>query len=153
MCKIGDLIVVYNPKVRHKPIGKHTFIVLDDTNGIVTGMYEYDFISLLLTSYSDNDIDRKEKLHSKTSNFPIAKDDKVYDKDTTDSTSRNSYVVANDFFYFHKSKISYRKIGSVTPDIYNLITEFINDLNKEGIPIRQITDKARKIEEQESDTE
>ena len=25
MCKIGDLIVVYNPEVRHKPIGKHTF--------------------------------------------------------------------------------------------------------------------------------
>ena len=36
MCKIGDILLIYNAKNR-KPIGMHPFIVLDDDN--LTRMY------------------------------------------------------------------------------------------------------------------
>ena len=50
MCKIGDILLIYNAKNKRKPVGTHPFLVLDDTNGIVRGIYKFDFIGLLLTS-------------------------------------------------------------------------------------------------------
>ena len=38
MCKIGDIILVYNPKRFQKPIGMHSFVVLDDSHGTIKGM-------------------------------------------------------------------------------------------------------------------
>lgn len=146
MCEIGDLIVVYNPKANHRPIGKHTFVVLDDTNGIVSGMFEYDFISLLLTSYADDDKDRHDKLQTYEGNMHISKDDKII-TDPQNDYNKNSYVQANNFFYFEKSKIAYRKIGRIETDVFNLIIEFIQELNSQGISINRIIDKAKKIED------
>lgn len=60
--------------------------------------------------------------------------------------NRFSYVEADQFFYFDKSKIKYVHIGSIVPDIYNLIVEFIQELNSKGIPIKRIVDKATKID-------
>ena len=146
MCQIGDIIVVYDPKVNHKPIGQHAFIVLDDTNGIVRGLFEYDFISLLLTSYKDEDAGRKEKLAQYEGNFHISKDDNMLDS-VHQNTNRNSYVEANYFFYFEKSKISYQKIGRLDEDIFGLIIDFINELQNQGTQIVQVFDKAKRIEE------
>ena len=143
MCKIGDILVVRNPVVDHKPIGQHSFIVLDDRNGIVS-VFEYDFISLLLTSYEDEN--RREKLSSKEGNLPIAKDDKSFDDDKYRKNNRNSFVEADNLFYFSKEKISFKKIGELSPDIFNIIIDFINELNAKGITFNQITDKAKKIE-------
>ena len=39
----------------------HPFIVLDNTNGKVSGVYSYDFIGLLLTSA---DTDEKKELNA-----------------------------------------------------------------------------------------
>ena len=60
MCKIGDILLIYNAKNKKKPVGMHPFLVLDDTNGIVRGVYKFDFIGLLLTSVETEE--RKEKL-------------------------------------------------------------------------------------------
>lgn len=78
MCEIGDLIIVRNPHVNHKPIGQHTFVVLDDSNGRISGMYEYDFISLLLTSYDDENEERKNKLSAYDGNLHVSKEDKEF---------------------------------------------------------------------------
>lgn len=142
MCKIGDILLIYNAKNR-KPVGMHPFIVLDDTNGKVSGVYSYDFIGLLLTS-ADTD-EKKERLKKIDGNFPIAEDDKIMDADKN-YDNRFSYVEADQFFYFDKSKIKYIHIGRLEPDIYNLIIDFIQEMNSNGVLIKQIVDKATKIE-------
>lgn len=142
MCKIGDILLIYNAKNR-KPIGMHPFIVLDDTNGIVSGIYSYNFIGLLLTSADTEE--KKERLKKIDGNFPISEDDKIMNPDKN-IDNRFSYVEADQFFYFDKSRIKYVHLGIIKPDIYNLIIDFIQELNNDGILIQQIVDKAKKIE-------
>ena len=115
MCKIGDILLIYNARNK-RPVGAHPFIVLDDSNGVVSGIYSYDFIGLLITSAN-----------------------KGHD-------NRFSYAEADKFFYFDKSKIKYIHLGKLDPDVYNLIIEFIEELSGKGITIKQILDKTSKIE-------
>lgn len=147
MCKIGDILLIYNARNK-KPVGMHPFIVLDDTNGKISGIYSYDFIGLLLTSADTEE--KKERLKKIDGNFPIAEDDKIMDPDKI-YDNRYSYVEADQFFYFDKSKIRYVHIGSLEPEIYNLIVEFIQELNSNGATIKRIFDKATKIELSDDD--
>ena len=71
-------------------------------------------------------------------------EDKIMNDPTKDN--RFSFVEADQFFYFDKSKIRYIHIGKIEPDIYNLIIEFIQEINANGVAIKQIVDKATKIE-------
>lgn len=142
MCKIGDILLIFNAKNK-KPVGMHPFIVLDDTNGKVSGVYSYDFIGLLLTSADTEE--KKKRLKQIDGNFPISTDDKIMNEGK-DKDNRYSYVEADQFFYFDKGKIKYIHIGSLEPDIYDLIIEFIQELNDNGVRIKRIFDKATKIE-------
>lgn len=141
MCKIGDIILIYNARNK-QPVGAHPFIVLDDTNGTVMGLYNYDFIGLLLTSASNEE--RKEHLKKYAGNFPIAKDDKHMNANETKNL--DSYVEADQLFYFDKSKIKYKHLGTLDTEIFNLIIEFMEELSNRGIELKQILDKAQKIE-------
>lgn len=141
MCKIGDILLIYNAK-NGRYIGMHPFIVLDDNAGKVSGVYSYDFIGLLVSSA--NTEEKKARLRNFEGNFPIAPDDKIMDCGY-ESDNMDSYVKADQFFYFDKSKIKYIKIGSLAPDIFNLIIEFIQELAEAGIVFQQILDKANKI--------
>lgn len=145
MCKIGDILLIFNARNK-KPVGMHPFIVLDDTNGKVSGIYSYDFIGLLLTSADTEE--KKERLKQIDGNFPIAEDDKIMNEGKS-SDNRYSYVEADQFFYFDKNKIKYIHIGTLEPDIYNLIIEFIEEISQDGVRIKRILDKATKIELEE----
>ena len=101
MCKIGDILLIYNATNRRKTVGMHPFIVLDDVSGIVRGMFAYNFIGLLLTSANTDE--KKEKLKQIEGNFPISTDDKIMNNDKN-KDNRYSYVEADQFFYFDKSK-------------------------------------------------
>ena len=145
MCKIGDILLIFNARNK-RPVGMHPFIVLDDSNGKVSGVYSYDFIGLLLTSADTEE--KKEKLGKIEGNFPIAEKDKILNEGK-DKDNRDSYVEADQFFYFDKNKIKYIHIGSIEPSIYNLIIEFIEELSKNGTQIKQILDKATRIDLEE----
>lgn len=142
MCKIGDILLIYNARNK-RPVGPHPFIVLDDSNGTVSGMYSYDFIGLLLTSA--NTEEKKERLGKIEGNLPVLPEHKHIDTDRYPD-NRFSYVEANQFFYFDKSKIKYIHIGEIDEDIYNIIIDFIMELSNNGTGIKQILDKASKIE-------
>ena len=142
MCKIGDILLIFNARNK-KPVGMHPFIVLDDTNGKVSGIYSYDFIGLLLTSADTEE--KKERLKQIDGNFPIAENDKIMDEGKS-SDNRYSFVEADQFFYFDKDKIKYIHIGTLEPDIFNLIIEFIEEISQDGVQIKRILDKATKIE-------
>ena len=141
MCNVGDILLIYNAK-NGRYVGKHPFIVLDDRAGKVSGVYSYDFIGLLMSSA--NTEEKRARLKSFDGNFPISPDDKVMN-DAHNYNNVDSYVKADQFFYFDKSKIKYINIGSLSPDIFNLIIEFIQELATAGIVFQQILDKANKI--------
>ena len=145
MCKVGDILLIFNARNK-RAVGMHPFIVLDDRNGKVSGVYSYDFIGLLLTSADTEE--KKERLKRIDGNFPIAEEDKIMNSSKTND-NRYSYVEADQFFYFDKSKIKYIHIGTLEPDIYNLIIEFIEEISQSGVQIKQILDKATKIELEE----
>lgn len=145
MCKIGDILLIFNARNK-RSVGMHPFIVLDDRNGKVSGVYSYDFIGLLLTSADTEE--KKERLKQIDGNFPIAENDKIMD-DGKSGDNRYSYVEADQFFYFDKNKIKYIHIGTLEPDIYNLIIEFIEEISRDGVQIKRILDKATKIELEE----
>lgn len=141
MCKIGDILLIYNAKNK-KPVGIHPFIVIDDTGGRVKGVYGYDFIGLLISS-ADTEA-KKEKLRKFEGNFPIAPEDKIM-SDPSKTNEKYSYVKADQFFYFDKSKIKYIKIGELSEDIFSLIIEFIEELVENGVEVKPITDKTKQL--------
>lgn len=142
MCKIGDIILVYNAKNK-KPIGKHPFIVVNDQGGKICGMYAYDFMGILLSSADTPE--KKTKLTRFAGNFPIASNDKDMKKGWSNS-NKDSYAKADQLFYFDKAKTTYIEIGQLNFEIYELLREFMEDLIRRGIPIIQIPDLARKVE-------
>ena len=142
MCKTGDIILIYNARNKNRPVGVHPFIVLDDSNGTVMGLYNYDFIGLLLTSADTEE--RKERLRQYVGNFSIAKEDKTINSGKDDN--RDGYVEADQLFYFDKNKIKYKQLGKLAPDIFDLIIEVMEELSQNGVEMKQILDKATKIE-------
>ena len=148
MCKIGDILLIYNAKSKKKPVGMHPFVVLDDRDGIVSGIYAYDFIGLLMTS-ADTD-DKKERLGNVEGNFPIAETDKIMNAGR-EKDNRYSFVESNNFFYFDKKKIKYVHIGRLDVEVYNLIVEFIEEISHDGVVINRILDRASVITEEEGD--
>ena len=74
MCKVGDILLIFNARNK-RAVGMHPFIVLDDRNGKVSGVYSYDFIGVLLTSADTEE--KKERLKRIDGNFPIAENDKI----------------------------------------------------------------------------
>ena len=68
-------------------------------------------------------------------------DDKIIDNEKYNN--KDAYVKADQFFYFSKDKIKYIKIGSISPDIFNLIVEFIQELSLDGVKFQQIVDNAK----------
>lgn len=132
MCQIGDIIVVYRYKDGNKTLPTHSFVVLDDNNGQIQGI---DFVGLVMSSFKDEE-QKKRKL-SYPGNFPITPDDQeIYDGDNGES----GYIKAEQFYYFNKEKISYKVIGKLDIEIFNLLIEFIEKLVSDGVIFRQITE-------------
>ena len=133
MCKIGDIILVYNPKRFQKPIGMHSFVVLDDSHGTIKGM-DFDFVGLIMSSMDTKD--KYEKLMKYDANFPITPDE----QDIEDGgNGRKACIKAEQFYYFNKEKITYKVLGRLDEDVFNLLIEFIEELNERGIKFQQIT--------------
>lgn len=132
MCQIGDIILVYNPKRFRKPIGMHSFVVLDDKHGKIRG-FDFDFIGLLMSSMDTED--KREKLMKYDGNFPITPEE----QDIEDGgNGKDACIKAEQFYYFSKDKIKYQVIGRLEEDVFNLLIEFIEELNEKGIHFQQI---------------
>lgn len=133
MCQIGDIILVYNPKRFLKPIGVHSFVVLDDMHGKIRG-FDFDFIGLLMSSMDTEN--KRERLMRYDGNFPITPDEQDIDDG---GNGKLACIKAEQFYYFNKDKIRYKVIGKLDSDIFNLLIEFIQELNESGVLFQQIT--------------
>lgn len=133
MCQIGDIVLIYNPKRYHKPIGVHSFVVLDDAEGIVKSM-NFDFVGLLMSSMDTDE--KHDKLMKYDGNFPITPDEQDIEGG---GNHKAACIKSEQFYYFNKNKIKYKILGKLDEEIFNLLVEFIEELNQKGISFEQIT--------------
>ena len=132
MCQIGDIILVYNPKYFKKPIGMHSFVVLDDTQGKIKGM-DFDFIGLIMSSM--NTQEKRDKLMKYDGHFPITPDEQdIY----AGGNGKNACIKVEQFYFFNKDKIKYKVIGRLEENIFNLLIDFIDELNEKGMRFQEI---------------
>lgn len=128
MCKVGDIIVIDSYKDHNKVISKHSFIVISDEGGKIEGC-SYDFIANVLSSFK-NDAQKERKL-SYPGNFPITHDD----VDTDPNNGKDGFVKADQLYYFNKENISYTVIGTINPDVFALLLEFVENSDFDIIDI------------------
>lgn len=136
MCKVGDIIEIQSYKHDPKVLHRHPFIIIDDTDGTITGL-DYNLITVVMSSFK-NKAQRQWKLSQYQSNMEID----ISDKNITDPSYKNKagYVKTEQFYYFNKDKIKYKLVGSVTPQYLNELYDFIEGLEQKGISIDQVID-------------
>lgn len=120
MCQIGDIILVQKYKDHGLDLPRHSFVVISDDNGEIQGV-SYDFIANVLSSFK-NDMQRKRKLKY-PGNFPIDSDD----TETNPHNNKSGFVKADQLYYFAKDKLSYTVIGTMKPDVFNELINFIEN--------------------------
>lgn len=134
MCKIGDILLIYDPVKNGKHIGMHSFVVLDDNGGNIQSI-NFDFIGLLMSSMDTQQ--KHDKLMKYDGNFPIAPDEQII---TSGGNGKPACIKADQFYYFNKNQIRYRVLGSLDLDIFDLLIEFIQEISNNGITFEQVID-------------
>ena len=124
MCRAGDIIIIESHKAYGRSIGKHPFVVLNDEGGQITGI-DFDFISIIISSFKDEK--QKRRKLSYPGNFPITVEDKVIEDVKTHGEPKDGFVKAEQFFFFQKDAIEYKKVGYLEEGILDLIIEFIEN--------------------------
>lgn len=120
MCQIGDIILVQKYKDHGQDLSRHSFVVISDENEEIQGL-TYDFIANVLSSFkSDTQRERKLKYPG---NFPIDSSD----TETNPHNNKSGYVKADQLYYFAKDKLSYTVIGTMKPDVFNELMNFIEN--------------------------
>lgn len=120
MCKVRDIILVDKYASEGVNIGKHSFVVIDDTGDTIQGM-PYDIVCNVLSSFKDNE-QRKRKLRY-PGNLPIS----IGTVNIEGGNAKEGFIKADQMYYFKKEKISYRVIGAITEDMFNTLIDFINN--------------------------
>lgn len=128
MCQIGDIIIINQYKDGNNIISKHSFVVIDDEDGTIQGL-PYDFVANALSSFKTPK--QKQRKLSYAGNFAIKSNDTV----TNPHNNKDGYIKADQLYYFAKSKISYRVIGQIKPDVFNDLIEFIEESDFELLDI------------------
>ena len=137
MCKRGDIILIRNYKDGDITLRQHSFVVLDDSGGQVSGV-DYDLIALVMSSFKD-EAQRERKLRY-PGNFAISASDEQMG---IQAHGKDGYIKAEQFYYFQKDSLDYIQIGSLTIEAWDALLAFIEMLSERGIEIRQILDNLR----------
>lgn len=124
MCKIGDIIVVRNYKSQGREISQHSFLVLRTDRGQIQGL-DFDLVCNVMSSFRDEE--QKRKKLSYPGNFGYSADQEKI----RNGHKKEGYIKAEQFYYFDSSKTDFYTIGSVTPELFNALVEFINSLQIE----------------------
>lgn len=129
MCQVGDIILVTKYNHNGLNMDKHSFVVLSIESGQIEGM-DFNLVCNVMSSFKDKN--QKTKKMKYPGNFPIVLDDRQVKNDN----GVEGYIKTDQLYYFDREKIKYRVLGHLEPDIFNLLLDFIEELN---IQIEQIT--------------
>ena len=128
MCKRRDIILVDQYKSHGNEIGRHSFVVIDDTGDSIQGL-PYDIVCNVLSSFK-SESQKRQKL-SYPGNFPITATDVLVPSGNT----KAGYIKTDQLYFFKKDLISYRIIGEMTEESFDELVAFIenSDLDLEII--------------------
>ena len=129
MCNIADIIVIDQYKHNGQVLDKHSFVVLDNSNGKIRGC-DYNLLCNVMSSFK-SEKHKKSKMRY-AGNFPV-----VFDDVDVNGNQDSGYIKADQLYYFDSKKINYIVIGNLKIEIFNLLIEFIQELE---INIEEITD-------------
>jgi hypothetical protein len=121
MCKAGDIILVKSYKDGEHSLGKHSFVVISDENGMIEGM-RYDLICNVLSSFKSQE-QREWKLNKYSANYEI----KNCDTHTKPDNGKDGYLKTDQLYYFQKENLDYETIGYLNEDVFELVIRFINE--------------------------
>lgn len=121
MCKVGDIIVVKNYVSQGREISKHSFVVLSTEKGEIQGL-DYDLVCNVMSSFHSEE-QRKKKLKY-PGNFEYSSDS----ENIKNGHGKDGYIKAEQFYYFDRSKTDFYVLGNVTPELFQALIEFINQL-------------------------
>lgn len=136
MCQKGDIILVSEAQHGGQHFGQHPYVVLSDEAGKIYGM-DFDFIALVMSSVKSE----RQKQYKLT--FPGNYLVNVSDKTVTGIQNKDAIIVADQFFYFDKSALTYTHIGSLSDSAWSDLLTFIESFSERGIPIEQIIDNLK----------
>lgn len=125
MCKLGDIIRVNSYMSEDGVImGRHSFIVIEDEKGTISGL-SYDFIASVMSSIKDENHKRKKLKYIE--NILITQNDRSCEPEN----GKEAFIKADQLYYFKKDKITYTVMGYATDEIMNAIYEIIEVLDKQ----------------------
>lgn len=130
MCVVGDIIRIEEYKDHGNLLSRHSFVVIDDEPDKIEGV-SYDMICNAMSSFKSEE--QKERKLKYPGNFPIVPTDENMISQT--ANMRSGYIKADQLYYFNKSKIRYRVIGNIKPDILQLLLDFIEESDFELVDI------------------
>ena len=125
MCKLGDIIVVNKYIAENgQEIGRHSFIVIDDTPDTIKGL-DYTHVTTVISSFkSEEQRLKKLKYEENLEVSEYEQNGKIKD------FKKSSYVKADKFFYFNKDKLDYYVFGRISDDLLDELFKLILQLDK-----------------------
>lgn len=121
--EIGNVIVIEQYRgVDGIDLTRHSFIVLSDDAGTITGL-EYDFIASVMSSFK-NDEHRRKKLKYKE-NLEVLPQEITVQR----NNNRTGYIKADEIHYFKLENIEYRQIGTLSDEVMENLFLQIQELD------------------------
>jgi len=133
MCKAGDIIVVENCKIDGKQIGRHSFVVLNSAKGEVRGML-FDLACNLMSSFEGKGDEYKNRKLIHPENMPYSPTEEI----VANGHGKEGFIKAGVYYLFDSKTTKYKKIGTVTSELYNRLLAYIQNMG-DG-QIRIVTD-------------
>lgn len=126
MCKLGDIIVIKEFKNEvGEIVKKHSFVVVSDEKNEIEGL-NYDFVSNMLCSFHSDE--HKQRKLSFKENLEI----KRYLIIGENLNNKDSYVKADQLYFFDKSNINYKVIAKLNRNYLDYLIRLTMILKKEG---------------------
>lgn len=122
MCQIGDIIVVDEYVYNGDTLSRHSFVVVDDTEGEIKGL-DYNLICNVISSFH-NEVHKKKKLK-----FPYNFEIKGFEQEIANGHQEDGFIKSEQLYFFNKNKIKYRVIGQMAVGAFNALMEFVQTTN------------------------
>lgn len=132
MCKMGDIIIV-NKYIGDdgKKIGKHSFVVINDEGGTISGL-DYTMVASAISSFKNEEHRKKKLKYQGNMELPI-------DAMSEANFRKSSYIKADKAFYFDKNKLDYYVFATLKDEYMDELLRLVLKLAKEG-KLEQIID-------------
>jgi len=129
MCKVGDIILVQNYNDNGIDLSRHSFVIISDEAGQIQGL-EYDLMCNVMSSFKN--VKHREQKLKYSGNYEVLYTDSII---TDGGNGLDGYIKAEQFYYFTKDTIEYEVIGSLEPEFFDSLIQFIEDLEIQTIDV------------------